>query len=422
MKILVVHPAQQHSYRLATALNMRGMLYRYATTVYCKPGSVTSIVARLLKGKFRSKAFSRHCSGFSDDQVIQFCETQGLLKLLTMNLKPFRRYYRKLKYKTSDRFARKAAKYAIGNKVDAVVSYDDCSSVLFGILRREAPDILRIMDVSAANILYMRDIYERDMKLMPEFAERLRRERTVVWSQDNIERSKAEISETQVFLSPSSFVKRSLCFSGVREEQIKICPYGVDIDEFSLKTFPSIDELEHRPMRFIYVGGVKELKGISYLLEAFSRIPADRATLTVVGQFNRSDEDILPYLDRVNFTGSVLHKDVPRLLRECDVYVFPSLGEGLSLSTLEAAACGLPLIVSENSGINDKMTGDEGFVIPIQSSQAIVDRVMWFLDNPRCVEPMGLAARRLAEHYSWNNYYRSIGDIFEEIEAERWGE
>lgn len=421
MKILVVHPAQQHSYRLATALNMREMLFGYATTVYCKSGSVTSFVAKFLKGKFRVKALSRHCSDISDEKVVQFCEVQGLLKLMTMNLKLFRRYYRRLKYKTSDQFARRVVKYAIKNKVDAVIGYDDCSSVLFDLLKREAPDILRIMDVSAANTLYMREIYERDMQIMPEFAERLKNERTVVWSKDNIERSKIEISNAQIFLAPSNFVKGSLCFSGVQEEQIKICPYGVDIKAFSLKSFPSTEELLERPMRFIYVGGVKELKGISYLLEAFSQIPTDRATLTVVGKFNSDDEDIAKYLNKVVFTGSVLHKDMPELLRASDVFVFPSLGEGLSLSTLEAAACGLPLIVSENSGINDNMTGEEGFVIPIQSSKAIIEKVRFFLDNPCCIKSMGLAARRLAEHYSWDSYYQAVGDIFEEIEAERWG-
>ena len=193
MKVLVAHPAQQHSYRLATALKKVGMLDKYATTVYYKPGSLTALVAKLLKGKFKTKAEERHCEALSNDEVIQFCEGEGLIKLVALNTPYFKGKYNQIKYHTADRFARKVARYAIRHKVDAVVTYDDSSPILFEILKDKAPNILRIMDMSSANLLYLREIYEDDTKKAPAFAERMKRERAICWDPEILNRAKREI-------------------------------------------------------------------------------------------------------------------------------------------------------------------------------------------------------------------------------------
>lgn len=162
---------------------------------------------------------------------------------------------------------------------------------------------------------------------------------------------------------------------------------------------------------------MKELKGISYLLEAFDEIDPDVAELTVVGNYNENDADTAPYKKRVRFTGNILHAAVADELRRADVFVFASLGEGLSLSTLEAAACGLPLIVTENSGVNDEMTdGVEGFVIPIQSKEAIKKKVLWFIEHPDQIKGMGEAARKFALKFTWESYYERMGKVFAMIE------
>ena len=415
MKVLVAHPAQQHSYRLATALKRVGMLDKYVTTVYYKDKSLTALVSKLLKGSMKTKAKNRCCADLDDNEVLQFCECEGLLKLVALNTRFLKKHYNRIKYHTADRFAKRVAKYAVKHHVDAVVTYDDCSPLLFEELQKKAPHISRILDMSAANILYMRGIYERDMELVPSFAERLRKERMICWNPDNIDRAEREIKATQKFLVPSAFVAKSLEFSGVKPEQLILCPYGVDVSQFSMKEFEKTQTVRTSPIRFIYVGGVKELKGISYLFDAFMEIPADLATLTVVGNYSPTDEDTKPYLNRIRFTGNILHSEVANELEKADVFVFASLGEGLSLSTLEAAACGLPLIVTENSGVNDGMSEREGFVIPIQSKEAIKNRVLWFVDHPDMIKSMGESARQFALKYSWDAYYDRIGKLFTQM-------
>lgn len=415
MKVLVAHPAQQHSYRLATALKRAGMLEKYATTVYYKPHSLTFLVAKLLKSRFRTKAEERRCSELPDGEVIQFCEGEGLLKLLALNTRFFKKDYAKIKYHVADRFAKRVARYAIRNNVDAVVTYDDSSPLLFEELKKKAPHILRIMDMSAANILYMRHIYERDMELAPAFALRLQKERSICFDPISTDRAEREIRATQIFLVPSDFVAKSLEFSGVDADRMYRCPYGVDITEFSAKKYRENADTGTLPVRFVYIGGIKELKGISYLLDAFMEIPAELAALTVIGQYDTGDGDSLIYKDRITFSGAVPHSQMPDFLKASDVFICPSLGEGMSLSALEAAACGLPLIVTENSGINDLMSGKEGFVIPIQSKEAIKEKVLWFSRNPEKIADMGKAARELALKLSWDAYYERMGMIFKNM-------
>lgn len=412
MKVLVAHPAQQHSYHLATALKKAGLLDKYITTVYYKPHSFTYWVTKLIKGNLKLKAQARQCDFLDNKEVVQFCELAGLFKLLCIYIPLLKPYYHKVKYYTADRFAKKVAAYAIKHKVDAVVTYDDSSPLLFEILKEKAPHIVRVLDMSSASIPYLHTICENDCRQAPTFAPRLREERANFWDTSVIQRAQREINTSNYFLVPSQFVARSLQQVGVTEKQFLWCPYGVDISHFQQKQYVPAS----RPLQFVYVGGMKELKGMYYLLEAFKRLDKRKAQLTIVGTVNRRDEDLQPYLQRINFTGPILHDQIPALLQQMDVFVFPSLADSFALSCAEAASSGLPLIITENTGFQDLITdGKEGFVIPIQSIDAIVEKVNWFIEHPDKIETMGRAARKLAEKYTWNTYYELLGKIIKAV-------
>ncbi len=409
LKVVVAHPEQQHSFRLATALKKSDCLDKYFTTVYYKKGNFTSFAACILPNRFSTRAKTRRCEALNDAEVKQFCEIEGLLKLLGQYFPPLKKHYFAIRNHVADRFAQKVAKYAIKNNVDVVITYDNCSPVLFRELKEKAPKIIRVLDMSAANLFYMKEIYERDFELAPKFAERLRKERLYIWDEEYMERIKEEIENAQYFLTPSEFVEKSLKYSGIKDDQFLMCPYGVDVNQFSMKQYM---ELCHKPLEFIYVGGVKELKGISYLLKAFSEISPDDARLTVVGEYNEGDADVKEFENRVTFTGVIMHDDVEKYLKKSDVFVFPSLGDSFSLSALEAASCGLPLIVSDNTGMKDLMTdGDEGFIIDYQSSEDIKDAVMWFVNHPDDIILMGKKARKMAEKATWSKYYERVSEI-----------
>lgn len=274
---------------------------------------------------------------------------------------------------------------------------------------------MRILDMSAANTLFMRQIYERDLALQPDYADMLRNERQIVWNSKRAARSKREIASAQHFLCGSEFVVRSLAYSGVDSDSCDVCPYGVDSEQFAYT--PREDPVAGQPIRCIYVGGTKELKGISYLLEAFELLEPGVAQLTIVGSCTLPNDLRSKYDGLVDFVGMVPHDQVPALMSAHDLMIMPSLGEGFSLTILEAMACGLPVICTQNSGavgiVND---GDEGHIVPIQDAEAIAKSVLWFSENRNAVPEMGAKARATAERYSWEHYSLCVTEALRSLD------
>ncbi len=410
-KIIVAHPGKQHSFKIASELKKNNMLFKYITTIYDSKSSILmKLIKKVLRGDNLKRAIGRKNIDLSENDVIQFCEIFGLVEIFLARYDKKRKIYNWWQRYNADIFGKKVAQYAIKNNVDAVIMYDTNALKCFQILEKKAPHIKRVMDVSAANRIYMKKIYESDFQKCPEFADKLKAERGFLWQEKNIERLEQEIIYTQFFLAPSNFVKNSLLYSGVKEKQIYICPYGTN---FKIEDVKKIEK-KNEPLEAVYVGNVTEMKGIFYLLEAFKNIDVSRVHLTIVGAYNNSDNSLDDYMKQVSFTGRVTHDKVEQILRSSDFFVFSSLGEGLSLSVLEALACGLPCITTENSGANDAIDeGNNGFVVPIQNTNGIISKVNWFDKNRNKIPEMSQLALASAKKYTWENHEKCLLNALE---------
>lgn len=416
LKIIVAHPERQHSFQLASALKKNDMLFKYITTVYDKNSSfIMKIIKGIISKNNLKRANGRKNPDLDDTRdVIQFCELRGFINILLFRVDKSKILYNYWRKRTADKFGKKVAEYAIKNNVDAVILFDMNVEVCFKILKEKAPKIKRIMDVSAANRIYMKEIYERDLKISPEFSQLLIKEIDFLSDIKKLEYLKREVELSQYFIVGSEFVKRSLIYSSISNEDILVCPYGVNTKLFT----PNNKKLLNKNdiIEFVFIGGTKQLKGISYLLEAFMKIEDKDARLTIIGDCNLPDELLARYNKKVNFAGNVLHSEVSKILAGMDVMIFPSLGEGMSLSVLEAMASGLMIITSENSGTNDLISeGVNGFVIPIQNKEVIIEKIDWCINNKSKLKKMGENARIVAEQYTWEAYERRVSNIIKKI-------
>ncbi len=112
--------------------------------------------------------------------------------------------------------------------------------------------------------------------------------------------------------------------------------------------------------------------------------------------------------------GPVLNSDLPIWFSAADVFVLPSLAEGLANVTVEAMACGLPLVVSDRPFNRDFLTDEEAVFIDPESVQSIADglKSMLFCDGRR----KALAASALARsvHFTLQERVRRVPDfVFE---------
>ena len=405
-KIIVAHPGRQHSFKIASELKKTGMLQKYITTVYDKDASILMKTVKMLdKGDNLKRVNGRKNKDLLDSDVIQYCELGGLIEILLFRLDKSRNIYNWWQRHNADWFGKRVAKYAIKNDADAVIMYDTNALKAFSILEKKAPHIIRIMDISAANRIYMKTVYEEDFKRCPYFSKRLKDERKLLWNKKAMKRLTRELELTHYYLAPSTFVKKSLKFSGIDENRIAICPYGANFDVTNSKRTVKVTGA----IEAVYVGNVTEMKGIFYLLEAAKEIDKSHVHLTVVGAFDNSDGILTSYMEHISFIGRVTHDKVLEILNKSDVFVFPSLGEGLSLSVLEALACGLPCIVTENSGANDAIeNGKNGYVVDIQDKSALKEKMMWFDSHREQIPEMSENAKQTIEQFNWEKHEKKM--------------
>ena len=192
------------------------------------------------------------------------------------------------------------------------------------------------------------------------------------------ERSKAMMEHVDYVFASSSYVANSFLKRGFAPDQILRNIYPVDLTCFTPRTTPRPKD---QPLRIVNTGGITLRKGSPYLLEAFRIIlkhePGARLMLT-----NTVDDSMKPILPHYNdlpidWSPSLQHPQLAERLRSADVFVLPSLEEGLARTSLEAMACGLPVVVTPNTGSNDLVTeGVNGSVVPIRDPKAIAEAVL----------------------------------------------
>jgi alpha-maltose-1-phosphate synthase len=183
---------------------------------------------------------------------------------------------------------------------------------------------------------------------------------------------------TDYVLSPSSHDTNSFLARGFKPEQILKNVYPVNLSLFAPRTG---SRPKNQPLTIISTGSLSLRKGTPYLLEAFrivrKSIPDARLLLTQLVE--DSVKDIVPkYADLgIEWSPGLPHPQLAERLRNADIFVLPSLEEGLARTSLEALACGLPIIVTPHAGSNDFVTpGVNGEVVPIRDPHAIAEAVL----------------------------------------------
>jgi starch synthase len=210
----------------------------------------------------------------------------------------------------------------------------------------------------------------------------------------------------------SSYAKELLIHAGVDADKILINPYGVNLEIFHYipRTIPG------HGVRFLFVGGLFAHKGIPLLFETWRTLDRRSATLSLIGFAVPAVQPLIPSLPGLRLWNRVPHKDLPAVYQAHDVFVLPSYADAFGLVILEAMACGLPVITTQNTAGPDLITsGIEGFIIPAGDMRALRDAMQFFVDSPERIPVMGAAARKVAKQYTWDSYGDRWAAILKEV-------
>jgi glycosyltransferase involved in cell wall biosynthesis len=191
-------------------------------------------------------------------------------------------------------------------------------------------------------------------------------------------RSRAMLAEVDYVLSPSSYVSRSFLARGFKQEQILRNVYPVNLATFQPPTHP---RPKKRPLTIINTASLSLRKGTPYLLEAFRiihrRHPSARFQLTRIIQ-DDVKAVLAQYQDlQIDWAPPMPQPQLAERLRQADVFVLPSIEEGLVRTALEAMACGLPVVLTPHCGANDFVRpGMNGEVVPIRDAKATAEAIL----------------------------------------------
>ena len=218
-------------------------------------------------------------------------------------------------------------------------------------------------------------------------------------------------SATAVVATNSAEVA-DLASLGVQRSSIRVVPWGVDTDVFTPEG--AVAKRNGRP-RLLTAADLAQRKPLETLLRALTRVPG--AELLVVGgpdQAELATDDnyvklakfaaTMGITDRVIFTGKVDYAAMPSLLRSADLVVSTCQYEPSGVTSLQAMACGTPVIAPPVGGHMDAVVdGTTGIIVPPDRPALLAQRIRHLLAHPMLMEAYSVAAvDRVRSRYSWD--------------------
>jgi glycosyltransferase involved in cell wall biosynthesis len=173
----------------------------------------------------------------------------------------------------------------------------------------------------------------------------------------------------------------------------------------------------------VTVGRQEYQKGHRYLLEAMAELSRRRTKLRLllVGRAGnlssqlQSQAKAYGLADRVRFLGH--REDVPDLLAAADLFVFPSLYEGLGGAVIEAMALGLPIVASDIPVMREVLEVDRNaLLVPSASPRALADALEDLLDHPAKARSFGARGRAIfAERFTLDRGVERMTELYERL-------
>lgn len=218
----------------------------------------------------------------------------------------------------------------------------------------------------------------------------------------------------------------------VAEGRIELIYNGVDTDRFSCGYSP--DEIAEIKKRLGLnagpvigtIGRLSSVKGQKYLLKAMKDILSVRRDVQAVIVGDGEEKESLKKLaDSLGIGGAVhfLRSDIDtrKFLCVMDIFIFPSVKEGLGLALLEAMASSRACVASRIGGIENVVRdGFNGILVPVGDSHAIAEAALFLLDNENLRKSMGGLARDLVrERFSLDSMADRVIGLYQEILADR---
>ncbi|HEV8075609.1 MAG TPA: glycosyltransferase family 4 protein [Candidatus Acidoferrum sp.] len=172
--------------------------------------------------------------------------------------------------------------------------------------------------------------------------------------------------------------------------------------------------------RLLYVGTWLDRKGIRYLADAFAALAArsPEVHLTIAGCIIPEEQVKAHFPAEIHNRISVLpflaRDAMPALYAAHDIFVFPSLVEGMPLTLLEAMAGAMPVVTTNTCGMSDLIDDEtNGLLVPAADAAALGNAIDRLRSSPELRRTLGLRAQASARRYTWDRIARQLEQVFQ---------
>ena len=203
-------------------------------------------------------------------------------------------------------------------------------------------------------------------------------------------------------------------------KSISVTPFGINLNEFK----PALDIESNSKLVIGINKSLEKIYGIEYLIEGFYKISNEypNVILKILGDGsyrNHLCNLVKNYkLDnRVVFYGRLEKKELIKELQTFDVAVYPSLKESFGVAVLEAQACSIPVIVSDEGGLLETtLPGKSSLVVKKCDSTDIADKLKFLLSNAEARANMGKTGMNFVkESFDLENNFYNINNLYRDI-------
>jgi alpha-maltose-1-phosphate synthase len=396
--IVFSHPTGNANVREAVrALNEAGLLFEFWTSVCWNQGHLLNrVLPRSVSRELGRRAFFH--IGRDQLRCHPWVEL-GRLAARQLNLSSLARhevgrFSVDAVYRSLD--SRVAARVHDVPNISGLYAYEDGALASFRAARQLG--IKTIYELPIGYWRCYRELMRQEASLQPDWASTLQGSGD---SDEKLQRKDEELALATDIIVPSEFVRGSLQKAGRLEARVSVVPYGAPPAERTTR-----DKRGARDgiLKVLFVGGLSQRKGLSYLLRAAKRL-GSKIELTLIGRKVAECRALDAALRAHRWIPSLSHSALLEEMSRHDVMVLPSLFEGCALVVLEAMSQGVPVVTTPNTGVSHFVSdGDDGFIIPIRDVEAIVEKLEMLILNRDLLAAMSQAAIHKAAQHSWEQY------------------
>jgi glycosyltransferase involved in cell wall biosynthesis len=192
--------------------------------------------------------------------------------------------------------------------------------------------------------------------------------------------------------------KKSMTRYGVPGGKISATHQSIDLERF--RPAPA-KAAQAGPLRICYAGSMDLRKGFVYLLRAMRLVGAKHFQLRIAGATGDRDSAQLFAREKAGLQVECEPGDTLKIYQESELFVLPTLEDGLGYVTLESMACGLPAIVTDQAGSAECVQpGSNGWVVPAAEVEPLAEALEEALLRRQDLRGMGQQARVDIENYA----------------------